>query len=65
MQHENLKQNDLRGAGAKMNESEILRQQLGQLGLQINSPKYAGKDQKAILAEIMNKSNMQREFNIK
>ena len=25
MQHENLKQNDARGSGTKMNESEILR----------------------------------------
>jgi len=33
----------------------MLRQQLGALGMQINSPKYVGKDQKAILAEIMGK----------
>jgi hypothetical protein len=43
-QHENLKQNDQRVSGAKMNDTEMIRQQLGQLSLQINSPKYAGKD---------------------
>ena len=56
-QHDSLKQSDQR-VGPKAPDSELIKQQIG--SIHINSPKYIGKDQKSILAEIMSKQ--QRDY---
>lgn len=54
-QHDSLKQSDPRIGSNQAKTDDLIKQQMG-----FNSPKYVGKDQKAILAEIMSKQ--QRDY---